>query len=62
MTNELTAVNGAGDKHEKVEQEHVDAEEENDEVEEDGAPEGTGAGGTRALVRTSHCGLYRARG
>lgn len=44
MTNELLAVNGTGEVKEKITN-HVDGEDDNEEVEEDGAPEGAGAGG-----------------
>ena len=42
MTNELAAPNGA---QEKEPQQHPEGEEDNDEVEEDGPVEASGAGG-----------------
>lgn len=45
MTNELAAVNGADESKDKIPHDHVDAEDDNDEGEEDGAPEIVGAGG-----------------
>ena len=54
MTTELTTVNGSEEVKDKVPHSHVDGDDDNDEIEEDGAPEGVGAGGAYLC---GHCAL-----
>ena len=63
MTAELGLVNGANgvakEEEEKVPQNHLDAEDEVDDGEEDGAPE-AGAGGELQIYRVKHIAHFRS--